>query len=314
MTDRLISFRKSGLLLLICLISATLTVSAQNKVYTVDNLPKTHVQDYRRYVTDPDGILSESTRDSIDSWFYALEQQKGIESVIAVVNSIGEEDCFNFCHELMNSWGVGKADLDNGFVMLLVTDQRCIQFYTGYGIEGILPDAICKRIQVQQMVPSFKEGDWDSGMFLGCKITADYLMNGSSDYISEEDEEDEEGIWALIGFVLFTAAGGLGLGWLASWKNSRCPSCKKHSLQKVYQALVKKTSDVKVYEVTYICSHCGHVHRRRESVYSSESSGRAIGGGVGGGGFGGSFGGGGGGFGGSFGGGHGGGGGAGTHF
>lgn len=38
---------------------------------------------------------------------------------------------------------------NNGLVILLVTDQRCIQFYTGYGLEGDLPDAICKRIQTK---------------------------------------------------------------------------------------------------------------------------------------------------------------------
>jgi uncharacterized protein len=61
---------------------------------------------------------------------YALEQQTRIETVVAVVPSIGEEDCFDFCHQLLNKWGVGKKGKNNGLVILLVTDQRCIQFYT----------------------------------------------------------------------------------------------------------------------------------------------------------------------------------------
>lgn len=56
----------------------------------------------------PAGILSQAACDSIDSMLYALEQQTGIETVVAVVPSIGEEDCFNFCHQLLNQWGVGK--------------------------------------------------------------------------------------------------------------------------------------------------------------------------------------------------------------
>lgn len=65
---------------------------------------------------------------SIDAMLYALEQQTGIETVVAVVPSIGETDCFDFCHQLLNKWGVGKKDKNNGLVILLVTDQRCIQF------------------------------------------------------------------------------------------------------------------------------------------------------------------------------------------
>lgn len=112
-------------------------LQAQEKVYTVDNLPKVHLQNKMQYVCNPAGILSQAACDSIDSMLYALEQQTGIETVVAVVPSIGEEDCFNFCHQLLNKWGVGKKDKNNGLVILLVTDQRCIQFYTGYGLEGV---------------------------------------------------------------------------------------------------------------------------------------------------------------------------------
>lgn len=101
---------------------------AQEKVYTVDNLPKVHLQNKTQYVCNPAGILSKAACDSIDSMLYALELQTGIETVVAVLPSIGEEDCFDFCHQLLNQWGVGKKDKNNGLVILLVTDQRCIQF------------------------------------------------------------------------------------------------------------------------------------------------------------------------------------------
>lgn len=147
-------------------------LQAQEKVYTVDNLPKVHLQNKMQYVCNPAGILSQAACDSIDSMLYALEQQTGIETVVAVVPSIGEEDCFNFCHQLLNKWGVGKKDKNNGLVILLVTDQRCIQFYTGYGLEGVLPDAICKRIQTRYMIPYLKDGNWDAGMVAGLKATS----------------------------------------------------------------------------------------------------------------------------------------------
>lgn len=112
------------------------------EIYTTGNIPKVHLQDKTRYVCNPAGILSAPACDEIDRMLYALEQQTGIETVVAVVPSIGSEDCFDFSHRLLNEWGVGKKGKNNGLVILLVTDQRCIQFYTGYGLEGDLPDAI----------------------------------------------------------------------------------------------------------------------------------------------------------------------------
>lgn len=60
-------------------------LQAQEKVYTVDNLPKVHLQNKMQYVCNPAGILSQAACDSIDSMLYALEQQTGIETVVAVV-------------------------------------------------------------------------------------------------------------------------------------------------------------------------------------------------------------------------------------
>ena len=110
---------------------------------------------------------------------------KEYQTVVAVVPSIGDADCFDFCHQLLNSWGVGQKGKDNGLVILLVTDQRCIQFYTGYGLEGPLPDAICKRIQTRDMIPYLKDGHWSEGMIAGIRATCARL-DGSMD----NDEKD----------------------------------------------------------------------------------------------------------------------------
>ena len=124
--------KRSITTILFCL---TLSLIAWGQtVYTPDNLPNVHLQDKTRYTTDPETILTSEARNSIDRMLYQLEQKTGIQSVVAVVPSIGEEDCFDFCHQLLNKWGVGQKGKDNGLIILLVTDQRCIQFYTGYGL------------------------------------------------------------------------------------------------------------------------------------------------------------------------------------
>lgn len=290
--------------LFLCLL---VTLQAQ-KVYTTRNLPKVHLQDKTRYVCNPEGILSAAACDSIDRMLYALEQQTGIETVVAVVPSIGEEDCFDFSHRLLNEWGVGKKEKNNGLVILLVTDQRCIQFYTGYGLEGDLPDAICKRIQTQQMIPYLKDGNWDEGMVAGMRAVCARL-DGSM----ENDTEEEEDLSVGTALLLFMGIIGIGLlvAILAMRAASKCPNCGQHKLQRSRSTLVSRRNGIRTEDVTYTCRNCGHqVVRRQQSYdenYRGGGSGPVIfggGGGFGGGGF----------SGGSFGGGMGGGGGAGSRF
>lgn len=295
---------------LLCLL---LSVQAQ-EVYTTRNIPKVHLQDKTRYVCNPAGILSTQACDTMDRLLHALEQQTGIETVVAVVPSIGQEECFDFAHRLLNEWGVGKKGKNNGLVILLVTDQRCIQFYTGYGLEGDLPDAICKRIQTRYMIPYLKDSRWDEGMVAGVEAVCARL-DGSMANDTPDDGEDD------VLLVLLALLGIIGVGivisLLAVRAANKCPQCGQHKLQRSGSVLISRRNGVKTEDVTYICRHCGHKVVRRQQSHDDNYRGR---GGRGGGpvifgGGGGLFGGSGGGFGGgSFGGGMGGGGGAGSRF
>lgn len=300
----------------LCLFAClSLAGTMAQKVYTTDNIPKVHLQDKTRYVHDPDHILSTAATDSIDRMLYALEQQTGIETVVAVLPSIGDADCFDFSHRLLNSWGVGKKEKNNGLVILLVTDQRCIQFYTGYGLEGDMPDAIAKRIQTQVMIPYLKNGNWDVGMVAGVRAVCARLDGTMVNDTEEKGDGSPLGLIAIfLGFLGISIVAGI----IKARAASKCPNCGQHKLQRSGSELVSRHNGVKTEDVTYTCRNCGFKVVRRQQSYDENYRGRGGGGGgpvIFGGGFGGFGGGGGGGFGGgSFGGGMGGGGGAGSRF
>ena len=284
------------------------------EVYTTKNIPKVHLQDKTRYVCNPAGILSPVACDSIDRMLYALEQQTGIETVVAVVPSIGQTDCFDFSHQLLNEWGVGKKGKNNGLVILLVTDQRCIQFYTGYGLEGDLPDAICKRIQTKYMIPYLKDGNWNEGMVAGVRAVCARL-DGSMTNATEGEGNLSLGAILLLILGIFGVA--LIIGYIAQRAATRCPNCGQHKLQRSGSTLISRRNGVKTEDITYTCLNCGHKVVRRKQSYDENYHGSGGSGPVifgGGGGFFGGGGGGGGFSGGSFGGGMGGGGGAGSRF
>lgn len=301
--------KRPTLLCFFLLLLAVTTIQA--KEYTVKDIPMVHLQNRTRYVSNPDGILSSAAVATMDSILYALEQKTGIQTVVAVVTGIEGGDCFDFAYRLGEETGVGQKGRDNGLVVLLSTDERCIQFATGYGLEGTLPDALCKRIQNRYMLPHFKNNDWDTGMVEGIRAINGYL-DGSME--NTDDEEDED-VMAIVLFLLaLFGIIGAGIVYLV-WRANRCPNCKKHQLQRVNSQVVARNNGIKTEEVTYLCRHCGHTFTRREKSEDENYRGpRNHGGGTifMGGGFGGSSGGG---FsGGSFGGGSFGGGGAGSRF
>ena len=289
-------------------------LTLQAKEYTIQEIPMVHLQDRTRYVSNPDGILSESAVATIDNILYNLEQKTGIQTLVVVVTGIEGGDCFEFAYRLGKEKGVGQKGRDNGLVILLSTDERCIQFATGYGLEGVLTDAICNRIQNRYMIEPFSKGDWNTGMVEGIRAVNSYL-DGSMENIEQKGEENMLPIYIFGAFFL----GILGLSSYSVWKQNRCPKCKKHKIQRISSRIISRSNGYIVEETTYLCQNCGHTFNRQTK--SSDPNYRNPGGGIGpifmGGGFGGRRGGGfgGGGFGGgSFGGGSFGGGGAGSRF
>lgn len=282
--------------------------------YTVRSVPNVQLTDARRFVSNPDGILSSEAVYRIDTTLLSLRNRGVAEVAVVAVSSIGFEDPREFATALFRHWGLGDKEQNNGVLVLLVLGQGAIEIETGYGIEGDLPDAVCKRIIERVMIPRFKARDFDGGMSEGIAAIAEVL---STREVPEElrgggdDKSDLIGVAIFVGAIIIFIV--LICVLLAMY--NRCPKCKKyHSLKRTGERVeIEHNSFQRIYKVAYKCTLCGHIVWRNEAE-DIDGHHRGGGGGpiiFGGGGFGGR---GGGGFGGGFGGGMSGGGGAGGRF
>ena len=249
----------AGLLIAALLFVFTATTAAETKQYTIDDVPNVRLSDVRQYVTDPSAILSATACDSINAILGRLEKSTGIETAVVMLPSIGDEDIFDFGHELFRKWGIGKKKSNNGLLILLVKDQKKVRFTTGYGIEGTMTDAMSKRIQTTLMIPRFRVGDWNGGMVSGVRAVAKTL-DGSMQAEEDSGEDDISTIMiTLLAIVVTMLIFIYAMGSL-----QRCPKCKKRSaLRKVReQHLVVKDQNGRIVRrilrTTYICKYCGN--------------------------------------------------------
>lgn len=251
------------LLLLVPLVSAA---------YTVEEVPNVRLSDARQYVSDPDRILSATARDSINLMLSHLEKTTGIETAVVMLPTIGDSDIFDFAHRLFRSWGIGKKKTDNGFLILFVMDQHKVRFTTGYGLEGVMTDALSKRIQMERMVPCFKRGDWDGGMVAGVRAAVG-VLDGS---MQPDADADDDVVPALIALavVLLLVCASVGL---ALYQSRKCPRCGRHGLRKVSEQTVRirlaHGRHRTVRRTVYVCRYCGRRVTRDDEV--DEASGLA---------------------------------------
>lgn len=127
------------------------------------SIPNPKLANQQAYVSDPDSNLSELERTSLDTLLEQLDKQ-GIEMGVVVLNSIGKQVPKDFTTELFNLWGIGKKGADNGLLLVLVLDQRRYELEPGYGLEGIYPDLLLKRLGEEFLVPELKNNNLAQGL------------------------------------------------------------------------------------------------------------------------------------------------------
>ena len=121
-------------------------------------------------------VLSSDGADSLNRLIAGLEDKTKIEIAVVVVRDFEKNgDPFDFGLNLFNKWGVGKGKANNGLLLFVATERKQYRFITGYGLEGLLPDAALKRIGDHYLVPAFKEGNYGAGINLALSTITDYL-------------------------------------------------------------------------------------------------------------------------------------------
>ena len=104
-----------------------------------------HLQDARRYVCDPENILTQQARDSADSYLYRLDKQCGIESVVVIVGHVKDGDAFRMCQDIFDKYGVGDKKTRRGIVITIAVDDRKYFIEPGYDYLSVRPDPSDKR-------------------------------------------------------------------------------------------------------------------------------------------------------------------------
>jgi uncharacterized protein len=139
------------------------------------------------YVTDEAGILSGSEQSSLNKKLKAFEDSTSTQIFVYIAKSLGENDLAMLCQEIFHNWKIGQKDKSNGVLVAVFIEDHKFRIQTGYGMEGVLPDVLTKRIQDEDMRPLFKSGDYFEGIDKGTDQLMYYSRHEYKAEISNKD-------------------------------------------------------------------------------------------------------------------------------
>jgi uncharacterized protein len=128
-------------------------------------------------------FLNSSEAQQIETKLVQFSKETSNQICVVIVDDLNGLEPSDYATKLINEWGVGKKDLNNGIVVLLKPNSRDLFIAIGYGLEGAIPDLATKRIRENEMNPYLKNGENYNAIDKGTTV----LMQLAKGEINQKD-------------------------------------------------------------------------------------------------------------------------------
>jgi uncharacterized protein len=120
-------------------------------------------------VVDQADLLSPEQEQQLTQRLEALQRASSRQLVVATVPSLQGLPIEDYGYQLGRAWGIGQRGANNGIILLVAPNERKVRIEAGYGLEGIVTDALSSQIVNQQILPHFKANppDYAGGIMAG---------------------------------------------------------------------------------------------------------------------------------------------------
>ncbi|EGD59580.1 hypothetical protein Y88_2624 [Novosphingobium nitrogenifigens DSM 19370] len=115
-------------------------------------------------VVDDAHILTPDQVSALDTKLASLETQSQRQLVVATVSSLGGDEIEDYANRLFRTWGIGDKQRNDGILLLVAPTEHKVRIEVGYGLEGIVTDALSSIIIRHDIVPRFRANDYAGGI------------------------------------------------------------------------------------------------------------------------------------------------------
>lgn len=157
-----------------------------------------------RVVDDAD-ILSSSAKVKIENLLKKAETNSTNQVVVVTLRSLQGHDIAEYGYQLGRYWGIGQKKLNNGVLLIVAPKERKVRIEVGYGLEGKLTDALSSVIIQNDILPYFRQGDYDKGVLSGVKAILSVLKGTykKQKKVSQKDDFAPLLFFAFVFFMVF---------------------------------------------------------------------------------------------------------------
>lgn len=131
-------------------------------------------------VMDEAGLVPEAAEANLEARLASFEAETGHQVAVLTVTTLGDEPIEDYSMRVVETWKLGRAETDDGVLLLIARDDRQMRLEVGYGLEGELTDMASRRVLDHVIAPRFRQGDFEGGVTAGVEAVIAALEEGDS--------------------------------------------------------------------------------------------------------------------------------------
>lgn len=118
-------------------------------------------------VNDYAQLMDDSVATKLSQALLDIHRKGGPQLAVLTVSSLEDLPIEDASMQVVKSWKLGTESKDNGILLMISKKDRKVRIEVGQGVEGDLTDAYSRRIIDNIIVPTFRQGDYTSGVVMG---------------------------------------------------------------------------------------------------------------------------------------------------
>ncbi len=157
---------------------------------------------YNRLVNDFANILNDREESALEHKLVAYDDSTSTQIAVVTIESLNGNDIAGYSFQLAEKMGIGRKDKNNGILILVAMKEHKMFIATGYGMEGVVPDALAKRIVENYLKPNFRNNNFYKGID---EATSVIMGLASGEYSADQIKGTGKGysVFILPLFLLF---------------------------------------------------------------------------------------------------------------
>lgn len=160
------------------------------------------------HVTDTTATLTAQQQSTLEQMLQDFETKKGSQIAVLIVPSSAPESLEQYAMRVVVQWKLGRKNVDDGALLIIAKEDRTMRIEVGYGLEGALNDAVCKRIISDIITPKFRQADFFGGISAGLDSMLRVIEGETLPPAQQKaDSEDDTASYMPVIFILAVIVG-----------------------------------------------------------------------------------------------------------